>query len=184
MIDRQGNQDFTPIDRSRKESCTLHLPQIGEPVSVQNFLDRLMQYQVDPALIGRQIYQILATNFDREILLLQIANTLGVACEADFCFVAAVADQKVVNPNACWQNTSDRPNADAGADSTQIREYSEITRLKSPSISLEHPVFANVLTEGEIVAISDYLDSPAASEPNSPVTPLPFRAILAGPARF
>ena len=185
MIDRQGNQDFTPIDRSRKESCTLHLPQIGEPVSVQNFLDRLMQYQVDPALIGRQIYQILATNFDREILLLQIANTLGVACEADFCFVAAVADQKVVNPNACWQNTSDRPNADAGADSTQIREYSEITRLKSPSVSsLEHPVFANVLTEGEIVAISDYLDSPAASEPNSPVTPLPFRAILALSARF
>ena len=184
MIDRQGNQDSTPIDRSRKESCTLHLPQIGEPVSVQNFLDRLMQYQVDPALIGRQIYQILATNFDRETLLLQIANTLGVACEADFCFVAAVADQKVVNPNACWQNTSDRPNADAGADSTQIPEYSETTRLESPSISLEHPVFANVLTEGEIVAISDYLDSPAASEPNSPVTPLPFRAILALSARF
>ncbi len=186
MIDRQGNQDFTPINRSPRESCTLHLPQIPEPVSVQNFLDRLMQYQVDPALIGRQIYQILATNFDREILLLQIANTLGVACEADFCFVAAVADQKVVNPNACWQkNMSDRPNADADADSTQIPEYSETTGLKSPSVSsLEHPVFANVLTEGEIVAISDYLDSPAASEPNSPVTPLPFRAILALPARF
>ncbi len=186
MIDRQGNQDFTPINRSPRETCTLHLPQIPEPVSVQNFLDRLMQYQVDPALIGRQIYQILATNFDREILLLQIANTLGVACEADFCFVAAVADQKVVNPNACWQkNMSDRPNADAGADSTQIPEYSETTGLKSPSVSsLEHPVWANVLTEGEIVAISDYLDSPAASEPNSPVTPLPFRAILALPARF
>ncbi len=186
MIDRQGNQDFTPIDRSPRESCTLHLPQIPEPVSVQNFLDRLMQYQVDPALIGRQIYQILATNFDREILLLQIANTLGVACEADFCFVAAVVDQKVVNPNALWQkNMSDRPNADAGADSTQIPEYSETTRLESPSrSSLEHPVFANVLAKGEIVAISDYLDTPAASAPNSSVTPLPFRAILAGPARF
>lgn len=186
MIDRQGNQDLTPIDRSPRESCTLHLSQIPEPVSVQNFLDRLMQYQVDPALIGRQIYQILATNFDREILLLQIANTLGVACEADFCFVAAVIDQKVVNPNASWQkNRSDRPNSDADADSTQIPEYSETTGLKSPSVSsLEHPVFANVLTEGEIVAISDYLDSPAASEPNSPVTPLPFRAILALPARF
>ena len=186
MIDRQGNQDSTPIDRSRRKSCTLHLPQIGEPVSVQNFLDRLMQYQVDPALLGRQIYQILATNFDQEILLLQIANTLGVAWGADFCFVAAVVDQKVVNPNASWQkNRSDRPNADAGADSTQIPEYSETTRLESPSVSsLEHPVFANVLTEGEIVAISDYLDSPAASEPNSPVTPLPFRAYLAGAARF
>ena len=186
MIDRQGNQDFTPIDRSRTESCTLHLPKIEEPVSVQNFLDRLMQYQVDPALIGRQIYQILATNFDREILLLQIANTLGVACEADFCFVAAVVDQKVVNPNASWQkNRNDRPNTDGGADSTQIPEYSEATRLELPGISsLEHPVLANVLALGEIVAISDYLDSPAASELNSPVTPLPFRAILAGPTRL
>ncbi|WP_445240960.1 GAF domain-containing protein [Microcoleus vaginatus] len=57
-------------------------------------------------------------------------------------------------------------------------------RLKPPSISLEHPAWANVLADGEIVAISDYLDSPAASSPNSPVTALPFRAILAGPARF
>ncbi|MFS8117794.1 MAG: GAF domain-containing protein [Microcoleus sp.] len=186
MIDRQGNQDFSPIDRSPSESCTLHLPQIAEPVSVQKFLDRLMQYQVDPALLGRQIYQILATSLDREILLLQIANTLGVACGADFCLVAAVVDQKVVNPNATWQkNRNDYPNADAGADSTQIPEYSEPTRLELPSISsLEHPILANVLAEGEIVAISDYLDSPAASELNSPVTPLPFWAILAGPARF
>jgi hypothetical protein len=69
-----------------------------------------MQYQVDPALLGQQICQILATSFDREILL-QIANTLGVACQADLCLVAAVVDQKVVNPNACWQLWSDRQNA-------------------------------------------------------------------------
>ncbi|MEG4343618.1 GAF domain-containing sensor histidine kinase [Microcoleus sp. A003_D6] len=143
-----------------------------------------MQYQADPALIGRQIYQILATSFDREILL-QIANTLGVACQADFCFIAAVADEKIVNPNACWQNRSDGPNAvGAGADSTQTPEHSQTTRLKSPSISLEHPVLANVLADGEIVAISDYLESPAASESNSPVTPLRCRAILARAARF
>ena len=37
-----------------------------------------MQYPVDPALLGQQICQILATSFEREILL-QIANTLGVA---------------------------------------------------------------------------------------------------------
>ncbi len=185
MIDRQGNQDFTPIDRSRTESCTMHLPQIAEPVSVQNFLDRLMQYQVDPALLGRQIYQLLATSFDREILLLQIANTLGVACEADFCFVAAVADQKVVNPNACWQNKSDRPNAEgAGADSAQTLLNSQTTGLKSPSISLEHPVWANVLADGEIVAISDYLELPADSKPYWAATLLPCRAILAGAARF
>jgi len=184
MIDRQENQEFTSIDRSPSESCTLHLPQIPEPVSVQNFLDRLMQFQVDPALLGRQICQILATSFDREILL-QIANTLGVAWGADFCLVAAVVDQKVVNPNACWQNSSDRPNAaGAAADSTQTPEHAQTTKLKSPSISLEHPILANVLANGEIVAISDYLDSPAASSPNSPVTPLPFRAILAGPARL
>ncbi|MBW3587415.1 MAG: GAF domain-containing protein, partial [Cyanobacteria bacterium 0813] len=185
MIDRQENQEFTSIDRSPLESRTLHLPQIPEPVSVLKFLDRLMQFQVDPALLGRQICQILTTSFDREILLLQIANTLGVASGADFCLVAAVVDQKVVNPNAYWQNKSDRPNAaDAAADSTQTPEHSQTTKLKSPSISLEHPIWANVLANGEIVAISDYLDSPAASSPNSPVTPLPFRAILAGPARF
>jgi signal transduction histidine kinase len=181
MIDYQGNPDFTPIDRSPSESRTLHLPQIAEPVSVQKFLDRLMQYQVDPAQVGRQIYQILATNIDREILL-QIANTLGVACGADFCLVAAVADQKVVIPNACWLQSSDLPNA---ADATQTPEYSQSTKLESPTISLEHPVFANLLADGELVAISDYQNShPAASSPNSPVTPLPCRAILAAPSRF
>ncbi|MEG4812204.1 ATP-binding protein [Microcoleus sp. F8-D3] len=184
MIDRQGNQDFTSIDRSLSESCTLHLPPIAEPLSVQKFLDRLMQYQVDPALIGRQICQILATSFDRELLLLQIANTLGVAWGADFCWVTAVVDQKVVYPNACWQNSSDFPYVAGVADSTEIPEHPQTTRLKRPSISLEHPVLANVLADGEIVAISDYLDTPAASSPNSPVTALPFRAILAGPARF
>ncbi|MEG4108585.1 ATP-binding protein [Microcoleus sp. S13_C5] len=181
MIDRQGNQEFTSIDRSLSESCTLHLPQIAEPLSVQKFLDRLMQYQADPALLGRQICQILATSFDREILLQQIATTLGVAWGADFCFVAAVVDQKVVHPNAYWQNSSDFAEV---ADCTETPEYPQTTRLKPPSISLEHPLWADVLANGEIVAISDYLDSPAASSPNSPVTALPFRAILAGPARF
>ncbi|MEP6518770.1 GAF domain-containing sensor histidine kinase [Microcoleus vaginatus] len=184
MIDRQGNQDFTSIDRSPSESCTLYFPQIAEPVSVQKFLDRLMQFQVDPALLGRQICQILATSFDRELLLLQIANTLGVAWGADFCLVTAVVDHKAVNPNACWQNSSDFPYVAGVADSTETPEHPQTTRLKPPSISLEHPVWANVLADGEIVAISDYLDIPAASSPNSPVTALPFRAILAGPARF
>ena len=184
MIHRQGNQDFTSIDRSPSESCTLHLPQIAEPVSVQKFLDRLMQFQVDPALLGRQICQILATSFDRELLLLQIANTLGVAWGADFCLVTAVVDRKVVHPNAYWQNSSDFPYVAGVADSTETPEPPQTTRLKPPSISLEHPVWANVLADGEIVAISDYLDIPAASSPNSPVTALPFRAILAGPARF
>jgi signal transduction histidine kinase len=143
-----------------------------------------MQYQVDPARLGQQICQILATSFDREILL-QIANTLGVACQADLCLVAAVVDQKVVNPNACWQLWSESQNAaGAAADSTQTPEHSQTTKLKSPSISLEHPIWANVLANGERVAISDYQDSLAASSPNFPVTPLPFRAILAGPARF
>ncbi|AFZ09532.1 GAF sensor signal transduction histidine kinase [Oscillatoria nigro-viridis PCC 7112] len=184
MIHRQGNQDFTSIDRSPSESCTLHLPQIAEPVSVQKFLDRLMQFQVDPALLGRQICQILATSFDRELLLLQIANTLGVAWGADFCLVTAVVDRKVVHPNAYWQNSSDFPYVAGVADSTETPEPPQTTRLKPPSISLEHPVWANVLADGEIVGISDYLDIPAASSPNSPVTALPFRAILAGPARF
>jgi hypothetical protein len=123
-----------------------------------------MQYPVDPALLGQQICQILATSFDREILL-QIANTLGVACQADLCLVAAVVDQKVVNPNACWQLWSDRQNAaGAAADSTQTPEHSQTTKLKSPSISLEHPIWANVLANGERVAISDYQDSLAASD--------------------
>jgi signal transduction histidine kinase len=186
MIDYQGNQDFTPIDRSLSESCTLHLPQIAESVSVQKFLDRLMQYQVDPAQVGRQIYQILATSLDREILLLQIANLLGVTLGADWCVVAAVKDKQVAMPNVCWQSRTDdsRPNAAGAADSTPTPELSQTTRLESPSISPEHPVFAKVLADGEIVAISDYLEIPAASSPNSPVTPLPLRAILAAPARF
>ena len=82
-----------------------------------------MQHQVDPALLGRQICQILATSFDREILLLQIANTLGVAWGADFCLVSAVVDQKVVNPNAYWHNRSDFPYVAGVADSTQTPEH-------------------------------------------------------------
>ncbi|MGB3266359.1 MAG: GAF domain-containing sensor histidine kinase [Microcoleus sp.] len=184
IADRQGNQDFTPIDGEPSESCTLHLLQIAEPASVQKFLDRLMQYQVDPALEGRQIYKILTTTIDREILL-QIANTLGAAWGADFCLVAAVADQKLINPHACWDNKSDRPNpAPVAADSTQTAEQSQTTSLKSPNISLDHPLLAKVLADGEIVAISDYLDTAAASSPKSPATPLSGRAILAGPARF
>ena len=186
MIDYQGNQDFSPSERSPSESCTLHLPPTAEPVSVQKFLDRLMQYQVDPALMGRQIYQILATSFDREILL-QIANTLGAAWGADFCFVGAVVDHKIVNPNACWQNKSDRPNAavEAAEDgAAQIPERSQTPNLKSPSISLEDPVLAKVLADGEIVAISDSGDYLGDSLSNSPVTSLLGRAILAGPARF
>src|SRR4028119_105429 len=96
-----------------------------------------MQYQVDPALLGQQICQILATNFDREILLLQIANTLGVACQADLCLVAAVVDQKVVNPNACWQLWSGQNAAGAAADSTQTPEQSPTTKLKSTTIHLQ-----------------------------------------------
>jgi signal transduction histidine kinase len=183
MIDYQGNQDFTPIDRSPSESCTLHLPQIAEPVSVQKFLDRLMQYQVDPAQVGRQIYQILATKIDREILP-QIANTLGAVLGADCCVVAAVKDQQVTIPHGLWESRTDANAANAGTDLTATGELSQTTRLESPSISLEHPVLAKVLADGEIVAISDYLESGAASSPNSPVTPLPWRAILAGPARF
>ncbi|WP_373538132.1 GAF domain-containing protein [Microcoleus sp.] len=143
-----------------------------------------MQYQVDPALNGPQFYQILATSIDREILL-QIANTLGAAWGVDFCLVAAVANQKLINPNACWENKSDRPNpAPVAADSTQTAEQSQTTKLESSNISLDHPLLAKVLAEGEIVAISDYLDTAAASSPNSPATPLSWRAILAGPARF
>jgi signal transduction histidine kinase len=185
MIDYQGNQDFSLSDRSTdRESCTLHLPPTAEPVSVQKFLDRLMQNQVDPALLGRQIYQILATSFDREILL-QIANTLGAAWGADFCLVGAVIDQKVVNPNACWQNKSDRPNAAVeAADAAQIPQRSQTANIKSPSISLEDPVLAKVLADGDIVAISDSGDYLEGSLSNSPVTPMLGRAILAGPARF
>ncbi|MBE9092773.1 GAF domain-containing sensor histidine kinase [Tychonema sp. LEGE 07203] len=143
-----------------------------------------MQYQVDPALEGRQIYKILATTIDREILL-HIANTLGVAWGADFCLVAAAADLKAINPHAWWQNKSDRPNAaNATADSTPTPEHSQTTSLKSPNISLDHPLLAKVLAEGKIVAISDYLDPPAGLSPKSPATPLPWGAILAGPARF
>ncbi len=131
--------------------------------------------------MGDKFAKFSRRSFDRELLLLQIANTLGVAWGADFCLVTAVVDQKVVHPNAYWQNSSDFPDV---ADSTETPEHPQTPRLKPPNISLEHPVWANVLADGEIVAISDYLDSPAASSPNSPVTALPFRAILAGPARF
>jgi signal transduction histidine kinase len=182
MLNHQGNQDFVPIDRLVSEPCTLHLPQIAEPVSVQKFLDRIMQYQVDPAQVGRQICQIIATNSDREILLLQIANTLGVALQAEWCLVTAVTDNQVATPHGCWQSRSDRPDSsDIVADLAKTPEFSQTTILNSPLIS---PILAKVLAEGELAGISDIQDSPVANVPNSLMAPLPFRAILVAPVRF
>lgn len=141
-----------------------------------------MQHQVDPAQIGRQICQIIAASSDREILL-QIANTLGVACQADFCLVAAVADQKVLNPNACWQNNSARINhADTPANLTQASKFLQTT--DSPLIAIEHPVLAEVLASDEVVAISDIQDCSLANPPATSLTALPFRAMLAVATRL
>lgn len=141
-----------------------------------------MQYQVDPAQIGRQICQIIATNSDREILLLQIANTLGVAFQAEGCFVTAVTDNQVAIPHAWWQSKSDGANSsDIVADLTKTSEFCQTTILNSPLIS---PVLAQVLADGEVAAISDIQDCPATNLPNSLTTPLPFRAILVAPVRF
>ena len=182
MTNYQGSQDSEPIDRSSSESCTLYLHQITEPASVQKFLDRIMQHQVDPAQIQRQICQIIATNSDRETLLLQIANTLGTACQADYCLVAAVTDNQIAIPNAGWGIFGDRTNSTVV--SYPVAGLTQTTRLNSPLISLEHPLFVNLLADGEMVAISDIHNFQATNAPNSPATSLPFRAILASPARF
>lgn len=175
MSNYQGNQDRTPIDPGVSESYASHLPQIAEPLSVQKFLDRLMQYQVDPAQIGRQICQILATSSDREMLL-QIAHTLGVAWGADCCLVAAVTDSFIAIPNACWHIGGDgSTSSDSESDLTRTSQFSGAAILNSPLIS---PVLAQVLTDGEVVAISDI------QAPNSPATTIELRAILAAPARF
>lgn len=175
MTNYQGNQDRTPIDPGVSESYASHLPQIAEPLSVQKFLDRLMQYQVDPAQIGRQICQILATSSDREMLL-QIAHTLGVAWGADCCLVAAVSDSKVAIPNACWHiGGNGSTSSDSESDLTQTSQFCETAILNSPLIS---PVLAKVLTDGEVAVISDI------QAPNSPATTIELRAILAAPARF
>jgi signal transduction histidine kinase len=179
MLNYQGNQDFMPIERTVSESCTLHLPKTTEQVSVQKFLDRIMQYQVDPAQVGRQICQIIATNSDREQLLSQIANTLGTAYQADCCLVAAVTEQKVGIPHGCWQSKSDRANSSAIiADSTQKTEFSATIILNSP---LTSPLLSQVLADGKVAGICDIQDCPAA---NLSIFPLPFRAILAAPVRF
>ena len=181
MTKNRGSQDCDRIDRSSSESCTLHLHQITEPVSIEKFLDRLMHYQVDPLQIGRQICQIIATNSDREMLL-QIANTLGAACQADYCLVTAVTDNQIAIPNGCWGIVGDRTNSTVVSDATV--GLTKTTIFNSPLISLEHPLLVNVLADGEIVAISDIQDCQATNAPNSPAVSLPFRAILASPTRF
>lgn len=182
MTNYQGNQDFAPIDLVLSESCTLSFPSIAEPVSVQKFLDRIMQYQVDPAQIGRQICQILATNSDREMLLLQIANTLGLVWGADCCLVAAVTDNEVAIPNAFWHIGVDRPNSsNTAADATQTPQFHQTTILNSPLIS---PVLAQVVRDGEVAVIADLQDPGPANAPHAHSTPIELRAILAAPTRF
>ncbi len=182
MTNYQGSQDCEPIDRSPSESGTLHLEPITEPRSIQKFLDRIMQYQADPAQIGWQICQIITTNSDEETLLLQIANTLGVACQADYCWVTAISDNQMVIPNASWGSLGDRTNSTMVSDLTT--GLTQTTIPKSPLSSIEHPLFLNLLTDGEIVAIADIQDCETTNAPNSPALSLPFRAILASPVRF
>ncbi|PHX55067.1 sensor histidine kinase [Tychonema bourrellyi FEM_GT703] len=136
-----------------------------------------MHYQVDAAQIGGQIYQIIATSSDGETLL-QIAHTLGAACQADYCFVTAVTDNQIAIPNAGWPILGDRTNSTVISDAAA--GLTETTRLNSPLSSIEHPIFANVLSDGEMIAISD-IDNQTTNTPNSH---LPFRAILASPVRF
>jgi signal transduction histidine kinase len=182
MTNYQGSQDSDPINRSSSESCTLHLQQIIEPVSIQKFLDRLMQYQVDPVQIGQQICQIIATSSDQETLLLQIANTLGTACQTDYCLVTAVTDNQIAIPNAGWGILGDRTNSTVVSDVTT--GLTQTTIFNSPLSLIEHPLLVNVLADGEMVAIADTQDCETTNAPNSPVASLPFRAILASPARF
>ncbi|TAF45405.1 MAG: GAF domain-containing protein [Oscillatoriales cyanobacterium] len=187
MTNYQGSQDCDPIDRSPSESCMLQLQQITEPVSVQKFLDRIMQYQVDPAQIGRQICQIIATSIHEETLLLQIANTLGAACQADYCLVAAVSDNRIAIPNAGWGIFGDRINSTVISDAAVLTHRSEIPEteiLNSLLISLPEHLLVNILTHGEILGISDIQDDRSTNAPDSLVPSLPFRAILASPTRF
>ncbi len=182
MTNHQGSQDCEPIDRSLSESGTLHLEPITEPRSIQKFLDRIMQHQVDPAQIGRQICQIITTNSDGETLLLQIANTLGVACQADYCWVTAISDNQIVIPNASWGSLGDRTNSTVVSDLTTGLTQTRI--FNSPLSSIEHPFLADMLADGEMVAIADIQDCETSNALNSPASPLPFRAILASSARF
>ncbi len=182
MTNYQGSQDCDPINRSSSESCTLHLPQITEPVSVQKFLDRLMQHQVDPVQIGRQICQILTTSSDQETLLQIVANILGAACQADYCLVTAVTDSQIAIPNASWGILGDRTNSTVVSDLTT--GLTQTTISNSPLIAIEHPLLVNVLADGEMVAIADTQDCETTNAPNSPAIPMPFRAILASPVRF
>ncbi|WP_377476612.1 MAG: ATP-binding protein [Microcoleus anatoxicus] len=187
MTNYQGSQDCDPIDRSPSESCMLQLQQITEPVSVQKFLDRIMQYQVDPAQIGRQICQIIATSFHEETLLLEIANTLGAACQADYCLVAAVSDDRIAIPNASWGIFGDRINSTVISDAAVVTQRSEIPEteiLNSLLISLPEHLLVNILTHGEILGISDIQDDRSPNRSHSLVPSLPFRGILASPTRF
>lgn len=187
MTHYQGSQDCDPIDRSPSESCTLHLEQITEPVSVQKFLDRIMQYQVDPAQIGRQISQIIATSFHEETLLLDIANTLGAACQVDYCVVAAVSNDRIAIPNAGWGIFGDAIDSTVISDAAVLTQRSEIPEteiLNSLLISLPESLLVNILTNGEILGISDIQDDRSTNPSHSLVPSLPFRAILASPTRF
>lgn len=181
MTNYQGSQDCEPIDRSPSESGTLHLEQISEPISIQKFLDRIMQHQVDPVQIGQQICQIIPTSSDQETLL-QIANTLGTACQADYCWVTAITDNQMSIPNASWGSLGDRTNSTVVSDLTT--GSTQTTIFNSPLSSIEHPLLADILANGDIVAIADTQDCETTNNaPNSPVA-LPFRAILASSARF
>jgi signal transduction histidine kinase len=181
MTNYQGSQDCEPIDRSSSESCTLHLEQTTEPISIQKFLDRIMQYQVDPAQIGRQICQIITTSSDGEMLL-QIANILGTAYQADYCLVTAVTNNRIAIPNANWGILGDRENSTVVADVTT--GLTQTTMPNSLLSAIEHPLLADILADGEMVAIADTQDCETTNAPNSPITSLPFRAILASPVRF
>lgn len=114
-----------------------------------------MQFQTDPAHLGRQISEILQTYRSPETALSRLAETLGIACQVDGCLIATVSSNQEAIQTAYWDVNTDLMQREGEVELAPATLSSPTTTLNSPQISLHTPAFKQVLTDSQPLAISD-----------------------------
>lgn len=127
----------------------------------------LMQYPLQFAQIGHKITNILLTQSDPELLLFNIAKTLGEFYSVDFCFLVAEIKPHTRTKSAFWSAVG----------------YFPLTP-EDQELLLEHTGISDQVNDSELVAISELELSVSGQTNDQHRDVLKTRAMLRIPTRY
>lgn len=145
--------------------------------------ERLMQHQVDPAHLGRQLIQLLLISHSLETLLPQIIGIVKTFCCGDGYFVATLSADGLAVQAAYWQLATQVGESDETTGWTGLSELTATSPTSFSPISPEHPILLKILESAESVVISDLQDW-EESGPFFKGAELPWRSILGKTTRL